>query len=334
MKSAELRASTLISEYVASSANPDLREYGRKFVDGDGRGARHRWFIRELCRLGGVRSGTVLDIGCGFGWDSIAIALIGDPKLVIANDIRESMTAPLQSFLDNKCAEGHRLPIRTLTGDICDLDIAPNSLDSIICNQTLEHVHDLDRMFDRCSSLLRPRGRAVFTNDNNALNRRGVDEIAEMWRRRDSDPAYTEELKRQRPIENAEVEPYAAMRCRIVSEANSSLSQDQVERISKATAGLTRAEIEPIAAQYRDGHALPVPPPLSWCRNPITGEYCERQLDPFEVCGQLRNHGFRASVRHGFRKLPLRLLNGIGWRWLNTTLFQYRPFFIVVAVRI
>lgn len=332
--SADLRTSSLIYEYVTSSTNPDLREYGRKFVDGDGRGVRHRWFIRELCRLGGVRSGTVLDIGCGFGWDSIAIALVGDPKLVIANDIRQSMTDPLQSFVDTKRAEGQRLPIQTMTGDICDLDVASNSVDSIICNQTIEHVHDLDRMFHRCSMLLRRGGRVVITNDNNALNRRSVAEITKMWHRRDSDPAFMEELRIRRPLENADVEPYGVMRSRIVLEANPSLRQDQVEKISKATAGLTRGEIEPIATQYSDGQALPVPPPLSWCRNPITGEYCERQLDPFAVCELLHNHGFRASVRHGFRKLPLRLLNGIGWRWLNTMLFQYRSFFIVVAVRI
>lgn len=331
--SAERRASNLVSEYVTRSSNPDLREYGKNFIDGEGFGARHRWFIHELCRLGSVRSGTVLDIGCGFGWDSIAVALIGDPELVIANDIRESMTAPLQSFLDDKAAEGQCLPIRTMTGDICDLSLAPKSIDSIICNQTLEHVHDLDRMFDRCRSLLRSGGRAVFTNDNNALNRRGVSEIAKVWQRRDSDPAYIAELKLRRPVENRDIEPYSVMRSRIALEANPSLSQDQVERISQATAGLTRTEIEPLAAQYRDGHDLPVPPPLAWCRNPITGEYCERQLDPFAVCELLHKHGFKASVRHGFRKMPLCLLNGIGWRWLNTRLFQYRPFFIVVAVR-
>lgn len=324
----------LVAEYISTSDSPDLREYGRKTLSAvRARDPRYVWFLQEIRRLARTDGGAVMDIGCGFGWDAIALSRLSGCRLVLANDVRATMTDPLQRFVEQKESEGARLPVRVLTGDICELEVPAGSIDSIVCNQTIEHVHDLDRMFGRCREMLRRGGRAVFSNDNNALNRRSLREIELMWARRDRDPTYIEQLKRERPIENAEIEPYSETRRRIVRTVQSSIPDSEVDRVVGATAGLTRAEIETAAQRYVDSGCLPAPDRLSWCRDPITGEYCERQLDPFEVAGRLRNLGFRTSVRHGFRKQPLRAFNGVGVRCINTMLFQLRPFFLIVAER-
>jgi len=328
------KLSALVRDYVADSGNPDLSTYGRHFRNPDSR--KTRLFprkIAEMCRLVSASGGTLLDVGCGFGWNAIGFAVLGGCRRVIANDIRESMTAPLDEFLRRKRSEGVDLPITTMTGDICELDLAPGSIDSIICNQTIEHVHDLDGMFARCAQLLRVGGRAIFTNDNNLLCRRQLEEIRDMWRRRDSDWDYIEELKQQRPIENAGIEPYGVMRRRIAQAANPSLAAGELDRVVAATAGLREPEIAKIAADHRDGRVLPEPPTYSWCRNPVTGEYCERQLDPFAVAEQIRQAGFSVRVRHGFNRWPIRLLNDVPWRPLNMLLFQKNAHFTLVAVR-
>jgi SAM-dependent methyltransferase len=324
----------LVAEYISTSDNPDLREYGRKTLSAArARDPRYVWILQEIRRLARTDGGSVLDIGCGFGWDAIALSRLSGCSLVLANDVRATMTSPLERFVRQKESEGVCLPVRVLTGDICELEVPAGSIDSIVCNQTIEHVHDLDRMFERCAALLRKGGRAVFSNDNNALNRRSLREIEQMWTSRDRDHTYTEQLKQERPIENAEIEPYSETRRRIVRKAQSSMSDSDIDRVVDATAGLTRAEIEAAAQRYVESGRLPVPDRLGWCRDPITGEYCERQLDPFEVAGRLRSLGFRTSVRHGFRKQPLRAFNGVGVRWINTMLFQLRPFFLIVAER-
>ena len=64
--------------------------------------------------------------------------------------------------------------IEPLTGDICTLDLPPASFDAIMSNQTIEHVHDLDAMFDVCFAALRPGGRIVIANTNNALNSKNL----------------------------------------------------------------------------------------------------------------------------------------------------------------
>jgi hypothetical protein len=173
----------------------------------------------------------------------------------------------------------------------------------------------------------------IFTNDNNVFNRSQFAEDRKMWKKRDADWGFIEDLKRKRPIENRDIEPYAAMRREIVLAANSSLGEEDVSRIVDATAGLTAREITPLAASYLRGQSLPEPPYASWCRNPITGEYCERQLNPFELAENLAAHGLVTQVRHGFRKLPLSWLNAIHLRWVDILLFNLRAYFIILGVK-
>jgi hypothetical protein len=92
-------------------------------------------------------------------------------------------------------------------------------------------------------------------------------------------------------------------------------------------------EIDRVARTYAARAALPEPPELSWCRNPITGEYCERLLDPYEIRDLMRETGFTVGLYHAFRRLPLRFLNGVGVRWLNRRLFQLRPLFVLVGCK-
>ena len=92
-------------------------------------------------------------------------------------------------------------------------------------------------------------------------------------------------------------------------------------------------EIKRVFMSDEGDMTLPSPPPLSWCRNPMTGEYCERLLNPYEIAGMLEAQGFRASVRHGFRRFPLSLLNGTDIRPLSRFLFNLRPYFIIVGTK-
>src|ERR1019366_7652245 len=95
----------------------------------------------HIVELGRMENGRILDIGCGFGWDAVAISLLAKAT-VVANDIRPEMTSGVN--------------VETLTGDICNIDLPDNSFDAIICQQTIEHVHDLEALFKVCFRLLKP----------------------------------------------------------------------------------------------------------------------------------------------------------------------------------
>ena len=318
-----------VQDYVDGCDNPDFRAYVKdKWTIGD----RYAWIMSHLVELGRMRNGRVLDIGCGFGWDAVAISLQANAT-VVANDVRPEMTSVVQSRVAELKKRGADVKIETLTGDICDIDLPDNSFDAIICQQAIEHIHDLEALFKVCYRLLKGRGRAIFTNDNNILNRAKFLEVQKMWKLRDTNWGFIGKLKKERPIENRDIKPYAVMRKDIIVQANPSLAEADVRKVVDATAGLTEKEIVPLARSYTPGLNLPTPPYSSWCRNPITGEYCERHLDPFELAERLAAHGFKAEVRHGFRKWPLSWLNGTYIRWLNNLLFNYRPYFMILGVK-
>jgi hypothetical protein len=67
------------------------------------------------------------------------------------------------------------------------------------------------------------------------------------------------------------------------------------------------------------------------CRNPETREYAERLLDPFNLASMLKRAGFKAQVRHCFRRFPLHLMNGIKFKPVNNLLFNLRGGFIVAG---
>lgn len=319
-----------VREYIRGCDHPDFKAYAANRAENtDG---RFEWLTEHIIWLGRMENSRILDIGSGFGWDAVAISILARAT-VVANDIRPLMTSLIAERVAAIRKQGAPVAVEVLTGDICTLDLPEASFDAIVCSQTIEHVHDLEEMFRVSYRVLRPGGRMVITNDNNARNRKQFAEIQELWRKRDTDWNFVEELKRQRPVENREIKPYADMRNEIVRTANARLSEGDVSAIVQATAGLMKSEIEQIATTFKSASMLPHPPELSWCRNPVTGEYCERQLDPLAVVESMRSCGFLAGYRHGFRRWPLSAFNGLRFRPLNSWLFQLRPFFIVVGAR-
>lgn len=323
-----------IVEYIEGADNPDLRAYGSRLLKAaksfDRYFHRFYWFAQYLIRLGQMSHSRVLDVGCGFGWDAATISMLGRNEIV-ANDIRETMTAPLRDRIEALSVEGAPLNVSTLTGDICTLNVSPDSFDAVYCREAIEHIHDLDALFAKIAEVLRRGGRCVVANDSNAFSRALRADFAYMWTRRDASWDYIEELKRERPIENKNIEPYAVTRERLLRAANPTLGMKQIDELTGATAGLVQQDIELLAREYREGQSLPIPPAMSWCRDPVTGEYCERLLNPYEICEIMRRHGFVVRLRHAFRRFPLWWLNRTSPRLVSRLLFNRFPLFVVVG---
>jgi SAM-dependent methyltransferase len=224
--------------------------------------------------------------------------------------------------------------VSTMLADVCTLDLPAESFDAVLCHQAIEHVRDLERMFRVVSRALRRGGRGVFTNDSNVYHPSTRRWTEEMWALRDGSAEYTDKLKQERPIENEDIEPYAVMRRRIIAQRRPDL-HDGLESLTAATAGMDQSEIEALCSGYKPGDRLPTPPALSRCRNPVTGEYCERLLDPFEVAAMARRAGLRAWVYpHRFNRFPLTVLNlldPVPFRWLKRAFFRLKPQFVVVV---
>ncbi|HMI41611.1 MAG TPA: class I SAM-dependent methyltransferase [Sphingomicrobium sp.] len=326
----ETDLSKLMLQYVQGSEHPDLQVYRRDMVDP----ASHKlwfWRTKHFCDLGDFYNKRILEVGCGFGWDAVGIAVVGN-NAVVASDILPSMVDGMSQCLDAMKAAGTPLTVTPLQGDICKLELPDASFDGIFSTEAIEHVHDLGEMFDNAYRLLTPGGTAVIVNDSNRFNEGSRSHSWGSWGERDDSWEHVEWLKREiRPVEHADAKPFGVMRQEMIRDADSSLDEASVAKLRKATAGMIRPEIEGAVKRFKEDGSLPTPDPFGWSRNPTTGEYSERLLDPFELADMLKARGFKVQLRHLFRKIPYRLFNNIGIRAINKRLFALRPHFILVA---
>lgn len=320
----------LMEKYAHGSDHPDLQIYRRGAIGGRGHDL-WLWRTKHYCDLGDFYGKRVLEVGCGFGWDAVGIAVIGGNE-VVASDILPSMVDGMTICLETMKAQGQPLPVEPLQGDVCKLDLPSASFDGIFSTEAIEHVHDLKAMFETCFRLLKPGGTAVIVNDSNRYNPGARAHSWGSWQERDDSWEHADWLKREvRPVEHADAKPYGAMREDHIRAAAPDLSDDQVARLRGATAGMIYPEIEDALATFQRTGALPIRDEFGWCRNPETGEYSERLLDPFELAKMMKIEGFKVQLRHLFRKMPYRLLNHTGIRPLQKFLFGKRPHFVLVA---
>jgi ubiquinone/menaquinone biosynthesis C-methylase UbiE len=72
------------------SENLDLIGYGTSLERDLAYKHIFMWGMRRACALGCMEKAKVLDIGCGFGWQALAVSMIGDNQIT-ALDILPSM---------------------------------------------------------------------------------------------------------------------------------------------------------------------------------------------------------------------------------------------------
>lgn len=321
---------TRITAYSRGSEHPDLQVYRRDIEQHNWE--RFSWWIKLIAGLGNFYGDKrILEIGCGFGWEAAALSL-ETGATVVAMDILPSMIDGVQECLDSAKARGETYKVEAMVGDICTIDLPANSIDGMFSSEAVEHVHSLETMYAHCYRLLKPGARLVICNDSNAFNDEFRARNMGMWPERDESWEHAEWLATEvRPVEHAGTKPYGAMREEMIRAAQPQMSDEDVKKVVYATAGLIKPEVEAAAAKYLADGSLPTRPELSWCRNPETGEYAERLLDPFAMADGLKAAGFKVSLQHSFRRFPLTWLNNIGVRAINKLIFKKKALFIIVA---
>jgi SAM-dependent methyltransferase len=313
-----------------SSANPDLKGYREQAYNRDFKDKqRFLWSLKHIAKLGGYRGARILDVGCGFGWQAFTVSLLDDHNQVVGIDILPSMIEGMSECVAGMYKNEIKFSLTPICADICGSVLESKSFDSIYSIEAIEHVHNIDRMLERCYDLLRPDGTIILVNDNNALNSKVNDEIIAMWEKRENAWEWSNYLRGIRPIEHKDARPFRVMRQEIVTAANPNLNLQEIEMVVASTAGLLKQEIEKIARNYKTGMPLPERQDYDWCRNPETGEFAERLFDPFALANKMREVGFKTQVQHMFRKFPLRLANSIQLKGFNRLMFNIRPVFIV-----
>jgi 2-polyprenyl-6-hydroxyphenyl methylase/3-demethylubiquinone-9 3-methyltransferase len=102
---------------------------------------------------------TVLDLGCGGGFMSEALAARG--AKVIGVDVSRGAVG-----IASRHAANQGLEIRYLVASGEDLPLPDASVDCVVCVDVLEHVFNLDQVLDEIRRVLRPGGVFLFDTIN------------------------------------------------------------------------------------------------------------------------------------------------------------------------
>jgi SAM-dependent methyltransferase len=127
-----------------------------------------------LERLGaGGRSGVAVDLGCGPGYQSIALARLGySPVLAIDS---------CQALLDELSANAGTLPVRPVCADmrLFKQSVGSGAAGAVVCmGDTLTHLEsrtDVSRLFAEAYDALAPGGMLVLTFRDLSADLKGLD---------------------------------------------------------------------------------------------------------------------------------------------------------------
>lgn len=114
---------------------------------------QHGWGIRVLDRLEPRAGERVLDIGCGTGRLTSAIAARAPGCEVIATDRSWTMLQQAQSHYDDVAAFTH--------ADGLALPFPPETFDAVFSTATFHWINDHERLFAGIRRVLKPGGRLV-----------------------------------------------------------------------------------------------------------------------------------------------------------------------------
>jgi SAM-dependent methyltransferase len=133
--------------------------YSRMFGDFEAKVAEQRAFLERLGVTAPSPAARAVDLGCGSGFQSVALARLG--YRVLAVDFSRRL-------LDELTTRARGLAVEAIAGDIRQVArLAPPGIELAVCmGDTLAHLEretDLDRVFRGVASRLVPGGRLVLS---------------------------------------------------------------------------------------------------------------------------------------------------------------------------
>jgi SAM-dependent methyltransferase len=133
--------------------------YSRMFGDFETKVGEQQTLFERLATRAGHGDSMAVDLGCGSGFQSIALARLG--FRVLAIDFSRRL---LDELNERACG----LSVTAVTGDIRDVAaLAPSGVEVVACMgdtlSHLEHLEDLGRVFEGSASRLTAGGRLILT---------------------------------------------------------------------------------------------------------------------------------------------------------------------------
>jgi SAM-dependent methyltransferase len=239
-----------------------------------------------------VSGRTVLDAGSGFGLTLLCLARLGArPALGAETFLPMARSAEI---LRRRCAPG--APAFTFRASVHELSLPDRSVDFVYCNEALSHFLHPSAFLAEAARVLRPGGRLMICDGNNALNPRTVRRVHEIWRRFEEGPP-SDDLHGHR----IEV-PYRARREAMIAGRWPEMDAGTRMRLAWGTFGRHGGEILAEAEALLAGGRLPAAPPAVSVSpvDPDKGYLIENLIHARALARELAGLGFTVRVHAHF----------------------------------
>jgi len=258
-------------------------------------------FIENVLKVTDGKGKRVLDFGCGFGLRSILFALCGAREVYSCDINKEKienfrrLLGFLKPPLDN---------IWITQTDVCKSGYNKAIFDVVFASSVLSHVRDPFSFLSEVHRILKPGGFLFLYDENNSLYLRGRYRRRKFW-----------QMCEYGPVNKIAglLSSYSKLREEIILKHYPSLEIKLIKVLVKKTQGLYGNEIVRAVSSILKGQNFKSP--KFKYRDPVTGNFPERELNPFKVLRTLKQTGFKCKIirfhspyYNGFRGLLKKLL--------------------------
>lgn len=232
------------------------------------------------------KDATVLDLGCGFGLMGIILGLYGSRE-VVAYDLNEEKIECFKKLLSHLTPEIKN--VKPVLGDSSKIGYPDKYFDVIIANETFSHIRDMNGSIQEAHRVLKPGGSFLIRDGNNSLFLLGRIKRRAFWRRMEQGPVDPSWLRATDiPLS------YVAIRQKMILDKFPRMDSLKIRFLSRATVGMVGEEIFKAVEDFERNGKITHKSVFPY-RNPITGEYPEKEINPCSLKGTLQKTGFEVS---------------------------------------
>lgn len=239
-----------------------------------------------------IKDAVILDVGCGFGIDSMIMAGLG-AREVCGIDVNPSWVESIEKYMREL---NWNLPIKVKVADAAKLPYPDNTFDFLISVEAISHYRNVEGFFKEAHRVMKRGGCLIISDANNGANPFIRSKTEDIWQRFEFGPP-TASFHGHR-IQKS----FRDMRREIIVEHFPQLKTEEVEKLVDNTFAMGSDAIINACQRFIKDGALPNSKFTKGAPafNPVMNDYIERVFDPLRLAKQLQAVGFDVKVHAHF----------------------------------